>query len=187
MQVLIYPVVQSIDYQLPSMMSHSNGPVLSRDRMAYFANLYLNGTADRHLSFLDNSFVSATVRKQLSATHLNVDKLPKKYLIGYTRPTAHSGDERLWEEIKERMLDPYFNPLLADDLSRLPMSYVFTCEYDVLRDEGILYVNRLKEAGNDVTHFHADIGFHGVLSIGMNWPETVYMFDDISTYVVKNL
>jgi len=187
-QMLIYPALQLVDFQLPSMLTNSQEfPLSSRDLMAYIATAYLNGSTNQYKAFSTNSQVSPATRKQLSATHLDVDRLPKKYLIGYTRPTAHSGDERLWEEMKERMLNQYVSPLIAEDLSDLPMSYVFTCEHDSLRDDGFLYVHRLKEAGNDVTHVNSEIGLHGILSFGRTWPEGEAIIDGITEYIVRNL
>ncbi|KAK7172323.1 hypothetical protein R3I93_004596 [Phoxinus phoxinus] len=51
----------------------------------------------------------------------------------------------------------------------LPKAYVLTCEYDVLRDDGLMYVTRLRNAGVDVTHEHYPGGFHGALMLTM-WP-----------------
>ncbi len=51
---------------------------------------------------------------------------------------------------KEDLYNPLMSPLLAEDLSNLPPAFVLTAEYDPLKDDGRLYADRLKEAGNDV-------------------------------------
>jgi acetyl esterase len=50
------------------------------------------------------------------------------------------------------------SPLRTPDLSGLPYAIVVIDEYDPLRDEGLAYVKRLREAGVEVTlHFYEDM------------------------------
>lgn len=58
------------------------------------------------------------------------------------------------------------SPLLHDDLSRLPPAFVLTAGYDPLRDEGLMYSQRLTEAGNQATHICFERQIHGFILMG---------------------
>jgi acetyl esterase len=53
----------------------------------------------------------------------------------------------LYLENVEDRLHPYASPIRADDVSCLPPTLLLTAEYDVLRDEGEAYGQRLQKAG----------------------------------------
>jgi acetyl esterase len=95
------------------------------------------------------------------------DRLETPSMVAFTdtpmwnRPSA----ERSWRyylgEGANGETSPYAAPARAEDLSGLPPAYVSTCEYDPLRDEGIIYALRLLQAGVSV-ELHQFAGtFHG--------------------------
>jgi acetyl esterase len=61
--------------------------------------------------------------------------------------------------------DPRACPLRAPDLGGLPPAFVVTAEYDVLRDEGERYAERLREDGVDVTFARAEGLHHGFIRL----------------------
>lgn len=61
--------------------------------------------------------------------------------------------------------NPLAFPLSARDLSNLPPAFVLTCGFDPLRDEGIAYADRLREAGVEVEHANYGSMIHGFLNM----------------------
>lgn len=61
--------------------------------------------------------------------------------------------------------DPRVCPLRMPTLRGLPPAFVVTAEYDVLRDEGERYVERLREDGVDVTFERAAGLHHGFIRL----------------------
>lgn len=60
-----------------------------------------------------------------------------------------------------RLLEPYASPLRAPDFRGLPPTCVVTAGFDVFRDEGTEYADKLRAAGVEVVHLHRDGLVHG--------------------------
>ncbi|MBK0420807.1 alpha/beta hydrolase [Leucobacter sp. CSA2] len=67
----------------------------------------------------------------------------------------------------EAALDPLASPLLADagTFAKLPPAHVAVSGFDVLRDEGIAYAERLREAGVPVTLQIVESAIHAFINI----------------------
>jgi acetyl esterase len=61
----------------------------------------------------------------------------------------------------EQLSNPLVSPLLAPSLEGLPPTLVVTGDYDVLRDDGTRYAQRLAEAGVPVWHLNYPM-FHNI-------------------------
>ncbi|XP_053455542.1 arylacetamide deacetylase [Nycticebus coucang] len=163
-QVLIYPALQPLDFDLPSYRENSHFPVLSKSLMVRFWSEYF--TTDRSLekAMLSNQHIpveSSHLFKFVNWSSL----LPEKFVKGHVYNNPIYGRSELAKKYPG-FLDVRAAPLLADDskLRGLPLTYVITCQNDVLRDDGVMYVTRLQNAGVRVTHNHIEDGFHGAFS-----------------------
>jgi acetyl esterase/lipase len=186
LQILVYPRVQSLDFQLPSMRQNVDAPLLKPSMSAFFASMYLGGDDSKVRALLANDHVSPKV-KRAGLPFVDVSKLPSKYLVGYVKPSVDTGNETLWNELKGRLLNPYHSPLTAASLEDLPPAYVFSAEHDPLRDDAFLYASRLRESGVRVVHRHSDIGFHGVVTMAKMLPEAAEMLNDLTQFIVDNV
>jgi acetyl esterase len=59
--------------------------------------------------------------------------------------------------------NPYLSPLRAQTLQGLPPAFVVTADYDVLRDEGRAYAERLRASGVPTDVHHYEDANHGFL------------------------
>lgn len=77
-------------------------------------------------------------------------------------------------------------PLYVKDLARLPPAFVTTAEFDLLRDEGLAYAERLKAEGNDVTHQRYAAQEHGYVGGRPSAAHTQTISDIADWLKIKN-
>lgn len=66
---------------------------------------------------------------------------------------------------KADLQNPYVAPLLAKDFANQPDTLIITAEYDLLRDEGEAYGEKLRAAGNKVQIHRIPDAIHGFISL----------------------
>ncbi|XP_029349723.1 neutral cholesterol ester hydrolase 1a isoform X2 [Echeneis naucrates] len=172
-QALIYPVLQALDFNTPSYLQNKAIPVLYRDLMVRFWLQYLGvdlsllpqWLVNNHSS-LHHSAITPELRSRVDWTVL----LPQEYKKD-NKPVVVEKDSQGQRKEVPGLLDVRASPLLAgpQTLAKGPRAFILTCEYDVLRDDGLMYARRLQDAGVTVTSEHLEGGFHGCFSL-IEWP-----------------
>lgn len=79
--------------------------------------------------------------------------------------------------------DPLVSPLRAPSLAGLPPAVVVTAGFDILRDEGLAYAERLRGDGVPVVHHHYPGTIHGFLWMRAAVDECGQMLRDVSDAV----
>ncbi|XP_009077472.1 PREDICTED: arylacetamide deacetylase-like 4 [Acanthisitta chloris] len=167
-QVLIYPGLQALDFNLPSYQQNQGVPLLSRKQAIFCALLYLHGEASNLEDLLEGSHIPPDMRLKYRKW-VSPDNIPERFKgRGYKPHKPQEFKAEVFEKMK-RISEPTLCPLLAEDtiIQQLPESFILTCEYDVLRDDGLLYKKRLEDNGVRVTWYHLEDGFHGIISLGI--------------------
>lgn len=193
-QALIYPVLQALDLNTPSYQQNQHMPILPRTLMIRFWSEYFTSDKSFFRAMMTNTHnnpESAALLKFVNWSSYLPDSYRQTY--NYSAPPVAIGNNPVHSFGSYGWLaDPRASPLLVPDttLQLLPKTYVLTCEYDVLRDDGLMYVTRLRNAGVDVTHEHYAGGFHGALMFTV-WPTDFEigrkMIDNYVTWLKQNL
>ncbi|KAM9299034.1 arylacetamide deacetylase-like 4 [Gastrophryne carolinensis] len=164
-QVMIYPATQLIDLNLPSYQQNSMVPILLRDITIYFILTYIGADLSLLQEMQNGNHIPPEFRKKFSKW-LSADRVPDEFKVrGYKPYVPQAFNNDVYQKVKH-VFDVPCSPLIAEDsiISQLPKSYILTCEFDVLRDDGILYKKRLEDNRVPVTWYHVKNGFHGVVN-----------------------
>lgn len=192
-QALIYPVLQALDLNTPSYQQNRDMPILPRTLMVRFWSEYFTSSKAFFRAMMANAHNDPDSSRLLKFVNWSAF-LPEMYhrKYNYSAPAIGGGEDAGMDAPSRSLADPRASPLLVPDaeLHSLPKAYVMTCEYDVLRDDGIMYVTRLRAAGVEVRHEHYEGGFHGAMMFSV-WPTDFLiarrMIDNYTRWLKENL
>lgn len=123
------------------------------------------------------------------ATDLSTFDRPscRYFAAGYylTLPYMEEFRNRYLPRMEDRT-DPYASPLLAPDLKNLPPALVITAGFDLLRDEGEAFADRLRNAGVPVTATRYDDMIHGFLTMDRLFPQAGRAFDEMADFMLRH-
>ncbi|KAL1776667.1 arylacetamide deacetylase-like 4 [Sigmodon hispidus] len=165
-QVLITPITQAINLRLPSHQQNKNVPFLTREIMITSLCQYL--AID--LSWKDAMLTGAVIpldKWKKYRKWLSYENIPRRFWSQDPQPEfLGCFNEAAYLETKH-IFDRDISPLLADDkiIAQLPEVFLVTCEYDILRDDALLYKKRFEDQGVPVTWYHVEDGFHGCIAL----------------------
>ncbi|XP_027253937.1 arylacetamide deacetylase-like 4 isoform X3 [Cricetulus griseus] len=163
-QILICPLVNFINFQLPSHQQNKNVPLLTRDFMFMCMCKYLVIDPSWKDAILTGSAIPLDKWKKYRKW-LSYDNIPRRFwsqdpqpeILGPFNEAAYLETKHTW--------NAELSPLLADDktIAQLPETFLVSCEHDILRDDALLYKKRLEDQGVPVSWYHVEDGFHGCL------------------------
>jgi acetyl esterase/lipase len=156
--------------------------------------------ANNHTALLTDATLKAKIK-----SYLDVAQIPDKYKTGkryydsyeIRKPNMYPDhldrDNVLVKDselagILKKLYDPQVSPLFAEDskLQGLPKAYFVILEWDSLKDEGLLYAERLKKNGVPVHVAFYEDAFHAIIT----FPDENFGFQkarDIRNDMIKYL
>ncbi|XP_031566591.1 neutral cholesterol ester hydrolase 1-like [Actinia tenebrosa] len=182
-QILIYPSLQMLNFNLPSYIANEDGVILSRHDVAEFVSVYLTGNTDivdamlagNHSKHLENTTYMSYFKSEESdegpireeENEAGIDDEDETSIENQNigKPLIEMTDL-----VAEALINIKGSPLVARNFRGVPQTLLLSAECDPLRDEAFLYAKRLKKAGIDVVHKHYP-SFHGFVTVTSEpWP-----------------
>ena len=128
--------------------------ILSQEDHVNFVSLYLNGSTDLTEILLSGNHSQHLQGSQfMSYLHKSSDGV-----MDEESPT------KLTSLALEALTHYKASPLMAEDFRGVPPTFVITADFDVLRDEGFFYAERLRNAKIKVKHKNYK-SFHGFVTL----------------------
>lgn len=182
---LIYPATQVVNTSTVSFLAYRNDPMLRKMAAPYFMTCFLfgrTGCADPRLMAANyvSNFTTEKTRARLAKYYeYGADILPfvsaadRKAFARLVKDPSEvhpKGDAALDAQYADLLTGDEVSPLFARDFSGVPPAFVATMGHDIVRDDGLLLVQRLREKrlGGEpaiVEHRHYANRFHGWFSM----------------------
>jgi acetyl esterase/lipase len=183
LQALVYPPTQYFNFLLPSSIQYSNLEPTSRAKLSLF-HMGLKRVNKIQEEFLIKNLHTLLIQdKDLRKEYenrLRIDLIPEIYRINknyynnseslnnFIYPTDEEYNiedcDKDFRNLVKNLFNYNISPGLLDDesLKDQPTTLVLVCEHDTRKDEGLIYAERLKNAGNSVDVQFYENGFHGI-------------------------
>ncbi|CEF63321.1 Alpha/beta hydrolase fold-3 domain-containing protein [Strongyloides ratti] len=192
-QILIYPAVGCCDVTSPSFQecdkTYNDSMLIQPSMIGRMLLEYVGFKAERksYETMKNNKLITSDfIKSDKWKNNISHSLLPKEFLDSpyYEKPIHDEANLEISKKFCELLNNPDFAPLLADDndIVGLPPAIVITCGYDVLRDEGALYVNKLIRNGVPTLWNHYENAFHGIFTLS-GGSTRKKLFDDLITSI----
>ena len=213
LQVLIYPWLQMFNMQLPSCQIYDAKGIFSSLGLSFgkMVKWYLGVMDDdiEHLVDYNQLYTllpPERVKKMDEYLDIKliagkyVSKVEKEYYQNYTTKHEVSSNEQVKavlnkvkndDKLKAQLLKvftPEVSPAIAEpeSIKGLPRAYFVIAEWDTLKDEGLIYAERLARAGVDVTVKYYPGAFHGVINFHQ-LTKTKMISKDLISFIKENI
>ena len=189
-QILINPALQALNFATPSYQDNARLlPGITSAEKEATNWLRYSGAVPRHLpKLLANQHVSHAHVTRLHP-HLDSRRRLPAYLNLTKRHTAPSrrAEPAVARDMDPWVTDPRFCPMLVPNVTGVANAYVIAAQYDVLRDEAVMYAHRLLESKVKVKLKHYPNAFHGFFMFsGGGWltfRDSVEAMDDLVQFL----
>ncbi|XP_077168156.1 arylacetamide deacetylase-like 4 [Paroedura picta] len=191
-QILIGPCIQSLDFNLPSYQQNHFVPIVPCRVFLLFASWYL-ADSTTVLEYLYKDLFTPEDAMTKCQKWLHLDRIPEEFQMKKpcqeisALPSPACNIDFLIKNLYKSTFSPLLNE--KDIFPHLPDAFILTSEFDLLRDDGLLYKKRLEDNGVQVTWRHLKDGFHGVLYFFNHWflafPCSAVAVDHIVGYIKR--
>ena len=211
LQLLIYPWLQMFSLITPSLIHYDDKVFLEGNAghvILYYIG-YANQTKEMNDAIISNNhtlLLDEKTRKRFYS-YLDTNLIPGVYKEGrdYYKNGRHTEmlakipsklddanilvrDTEFANNLK-KVFNPDLSPGLVDDeyLKKLPSTYHIVCEWDALKDDDLIFAERLRRAGVESHIAFYKSCFHGLVSSLEQYDIASKIFEDLVRYMEKNV